>query len=828
MNGTAAAEGEGEFFALTKALGEFKAGPLSGNPSDRALARAVGISPTTVSLWLRGERFPQKVDQVLAIVHAVATAAKSRSLTGQAGDLLDAQRWRHAHRSEVQRRAGAVSAAVQRSQAARMLAGSAAGWPPDEAADLVALEVQRGRPPVGVALSGLPRKTATFTGRDNELRQVLDLLDPARDGSVLVQISAVSGLGGIGKTELILQAAHAARERGWFPGGVLFVNLFGYDPARRVAPGRALDGWLRALGVPKENIPHGIQDKCRLYASILEAHAIAGRAILVVIDNAWSAEQAEPLLPPVGAGRAVITSRHVLAGLDARLIELKPLNTKDAVALLDKKLRLANGPGDTRVQDTAAARDLAALCGGLPLAVQITGANLAADRSKTLRQMASDLQQREDRLDEMQYGDQAVRSSFELSYQALPTSEQRLFRLLTVNAGPGVSVATAAAIAGQDQRPTRRQLDALGRAHLIEGGTGDRWHMHDLVRLYAEDLGLSNSTADSRAAAEERLLHHYMIHTTAAIDLLWGKPDPETDSPFPSSSEAVSWLKAEHANLTAAVVNSGSNHPAIALKIAIPLGVFLGKWTYADEYVIVTQAAVQMARTLRSAHDEAPALANLGLALQAVGRAAESLKATTESVALYRKLASEDPGRYEPRLGRVLANLGGSADASVEDRLAAAREAVKIGRRWAKDQDIANPDVELAGALHNLGNRLSDLGRHSAAVRALQEAVDIRRIQATRSQARFEIFLGEILTAFAGVLSRAGRLQEALTAAQEGVAIFRRLAAEDPDLRGPDLIQALNRLAKLFAAIGQESDAQATGAEAEKIRLLITTHDTEQ
>jgi TIR domain/AAA ATPase domain len=231
-----------------------------------------------------------------------------------------------------------VSAGAERSRAAQ--AGSVPEWALEEVTDPVALEVHRlarsGLSPVGRVVGGLPRRTVTFTGRDAELGQLLDLLDPVSGEAMLVQVSAVSGLGGVGKTELVLQAAHAARERGWFPGGVLFVNLFGYDPARRVAPGRALDGLLRALGVPKDDIPPGTQDRGRLYTSLLGAYATDGRPILVVIDNAWSAEQAEPLLPPAGAGRAVITSRHVLAELAARLIELKPLSTSDAVALLDR------------------------------------------------------------------------------------------------------------------------------------------------------------------------------------------------------------------------------------------------------------------------------------------------------------------------------------------------------------------------------------------------------------------------------------------------------------------------------------------------------------
>ncbi len=145
------------------------------------------------------------------------------------------------------------------------------------------------------ALSGLPRKNIAFTGRDADLQDLLDLLDlldPENPESEVIQVSAVAGLAGIGKTELAIQAAHVARSRGWFPGGVLFVNLFGYDPERRVEPGVALDGCLQALGLPSERIQAEAQDRVRQYRSILATFAERKRPILVVVDNASTGEQA--------------------------------------------------------------------------------------------------------------------------------------------------------------------------------------------------------------------------------------------------------------------------------------------------------------------------------------------------------------------------------------------------------------------------------------------------------------------------------------------------------------------------------------------------------
>jgi hypothetical protein len=233
-------------------------------------------------------------------------------------------------------------------------------------------------PEVKPALSGLPRMTSTFTGRQTDLEELLGLLNPHRSEAGLAQVAVVAGLAGVGKTELALQAAYAPRRQRWYPGGVLFVDLYGYDPQRRLDPGRALDGLLRALGLPAEHIPPDAQDRARLYSSVLTAFTEQDQRILVVVDNASTAEQARPLLP-TGGGRAVVTSRHTLGGLGARLIDLDVLSVEGAVELLEKQLQLARGKSDARVREHLAdARAIAELCGRLPLAVEIVAGLLAS------------------------------------------------------------------------------------------------------------------------------------------------------------------------------------------------------------------------------------------------------------------------------------------------------------------------------------------------------------------------------------------------------------------------------------------------------------------
>jgi tetratricopeptide (TPR) repeat protein len=404
------------------------------------------------------------------------------------------------------------------------------------------------------ALDGLPVITSTFSGRDADLRALLALLAPDGPEAGTVVVSAVAGLAGVGKTELALQAAHAARDRGWFPGGVLFVDLQGYDPARRVEPHRALGGLLQSLGIAAESIPAEAQDRTRLYASVMAAFAEQGRRTLIVVDNVSSAEQARPLLPTDGTSMAVVTSRHTLGGLDARLLDLDVLTPDDSVELLQKALGIACGPTDRRVRDhPSEARTIAALCGYLPLALQIVAALLADDPTRPLCAIVGDLADTRSRLDELQRDDVAVRAAFDLSYQHLSSDQAQLFRLLTVNPGPETSTEAAAAITGQTDRPTRRGLEALARGHMIERGSAyGRWRMHDLVRLYAEEhgraqAGVDGRDVDGRDEALDRLVGYYLDTARRHERTLLGRGSS-------ARGAALVWLDVERPNLVAAVV----------------------------------------------------------------------------------------------------------------------------------------------------------------------------------------------------------------------------------------------------------------------------------
>lgn len=368
-------------------------------------------------------------------------------------------------------------------------------------------------PQVPLAMSGLPATSAAFTGRETDLAAVLEVLRPQNGKAgrgrfdCAVVVTAVGGLGGIGKTELAVQAARIATGRGWFPGGVLFVDMLGYDERRREST-QALGGLLRALGVPDGLIPADRFERARMYRSILTEFARSGRRVLVVADNVNGEQQVELLLPGDGVTAAIVTSRHTLGLLNARLLDLNELAAQTSLTMLERALRAAR-PGDNRLaQHPADAAEVVRLCGGLPLALRIAAALLAENPAMPVAALAAEL-----RADKpvvgLAYGTAGVRAAFELSYRNLSASQQRMFRLLTVNPGAETTTEVAAALADRPQQQTRDNLKALARAHLIEQGSEyGRWKMHDLVRQYADDLARRHG-GGQRSRAFDRLLRHY-------------------------------------------------------------------------------------------------------------------------------------------------------------------------------------------------------------------------------------------------------------------------------------------------------------------------------
>lgn len=396
-----------------------------------------------------------------------------------------------------------------------------------------------------VALAQLPASVSAFIGREPELKQITALLNPTRDTGTVV-IAAVAGLAGIGKTALAIQAAHAARNAGWFPGGVLFIDLHGYDDTP-VKPGQALDALLRALAVPSEYIPPGTEERATLYRSAL---ADINKPILIIVDNASSEAQVRPLQPGDGPHRVIVTSRHTLAGLMARLLDVTVLDSVTGVALLDEALQ-ATRPGNDRISgDREGAEHLAELYGGLPLALRIIAALLGADPILTVAELRDGLAVGKHRLEELHYDDGSgtsalsVAAAFDLSYRQLDETAARMFRLLSDNPGPDLSTTAAAALMGWRAGETRKVLGQLIKAHVVEAAAGapGRWRTHDLLHLYARQLSDAYAAADERQEARDRLLNFYLRFADAADDHLRALPGTPVPPDFTDRDSALAWL----------------------------------------------------------------------------------------------------------------------------------------------------------------------------------------------------------------------------------------------------------------------------------------------
>ncbi len=614
--------------------------------------------------------------------------------------------------------AGAVATAME-----RLAPGSGALWYGGDHADfsggvfldkVVGLQVviqQRGAAAAPEVLASLPPRPGGFTGRAEEIAELLRALDD----SAAVLVTAVSGLGGIGKTALAVEAAYLACGNGWFPGGVLFVDLHGYDE-EPVSADQALQSLVRALGVPPEHIPATTDDRAALYRSVLAERTREQGAVLLLADNASSPDQVRPLLPGDSRHRVLVTSRDRLAQLGARLMPLDQLTPEDAIELIDLAVRNANLEDSRVADDVEAATQLADLCGHLPLALQIAAALLAEDRGMPVAELVEGLESSYDRLLHLDDGERSVRAAFELSYRRLPSEQARLLRLLALAPGPEVSDEVVAVLTGAEASPLRN-LRTLARAHLVERGTGrGQWRLHDLVRAFgaavvAQDVGLR---AEGEAA-RDRVLAFYCQLAEAANDRFRGLPGTPVPERFADRAEALAWLDRERAGLVAAVMWAQEKRFAgMAVQLAEFLAEYLARRRYFDDLISVCGAALGAARRAGDRYREAIALNNLGNALQTVGRAEEAVGVLTLAGDLHNAAGNRvEEASTWVNLGIVLQESG------------RAEEAVETLTRAGDLCRAAGDRAGEADAWVNLGIVLQTAGRAGEAVETLTRARDL-------------------------------------------------------------------------------------------------------
>jgi tetratricopeptide (TPR) repeat protein len=645
-----------------------------------------------------------------------------------------------------------------------------------------------------VALAQLPPLAAGFTGREAELMQFAGLLDPA-GGAGAVVVSAVAGLAGVGKTALAVHAAHAARLSGWFPGGVLFIDLHGYDE-NPVQSAQALDALLRALGVPGEHIPEGAEQRAGMYRSAL---AQIRDPMLIVADNASAEAQVRPLIPGPGPHRVIITSRHTLGGIGARLLDVTVLDQAAAVDLLDKVVRAAR-PDDNRISgDHAGSVRLTGACGGLPLALQITAALLVADPVLSAAELAAEVADEVGRLGALRYDDgggvsaPSVAAAFELSYRQLDQDAARLFRLLPADPGPDVSSEAAAELVGWPVTRVRAALGRLTRAHLVEaGGVRGRWRMHDLLRLYARQV--PDGDAGEREQAVGRLLAWYLRRADAADGHLRALAGSSGPPEFAGRDDALAWLDAQRPNLIAAVtMAAAAGRHQEAMTLPLYLGEYLAWRRRFDDLLAVLAVSRDSARQLNDKGNEAAALNGLGNALHEVRRFEEAISAHQDAVAIFR----ETGARHGE--GIALNNLGLALRAvrRFEEAISAHQDAVAIDRETGDRHREGN-------ALNNLGLALVEVRRFEEAISAHQDAAAIYRETGDRHGE------GRALNNLGLALRNVRRFEEAISAHQDAVAIDRETGDRHREGNAlNNLGLALRNVRRFEEAISAHQDAAA-------------------
>lgn len=673
----------------------------------------------------------------------------------------------------------------------------------------------------------LPATVADFTGRAAELAALTETLDHA-DGNApgTIVISAIGGTAGVGKTTLALHWAHRIADR--FPDGQLHVNLRGFDPSGTpVTPEDAIRSLLDALGVPPERIPPSLEAQAGLYRSL-----VAGKRMLVILDNARDEQQTRPLLPASPGSLVVITSRNQLTGLaaayGARLISLDVLTPAEAVALLTARI------GTSRcAAEPEAVAEIAAQCAFLPLALAVTAARAAVRPRFPLSALATELRDAANRLDALDTDDPtaSVRAVFSWSYNELDSDAARLFRLLGLHPGPDITVPAAASLAATDQPTAGRLLCDLTRAHLIAEHVPGRYAFHDLLGAYAAAQARENDSELDRDAAVKRVLDHYLHTALAAAHIIEPTREPidialpapgAAPEPLTDHAQALTWLDAERDVLTSAAAFAyDSGNDVHAWQIPWAMAEYLqrrGHWqgwsaiqrralaaalrtgettaqavshrTMANVYTIIGdygqaeahyKQCLPLYQRLGNRLGQAKAHLSISVLTEHLGRLEEAISHAQQSRDLYRAIGDQTGETITLNsLGWVHALLGDYPQARALCKQAVAL-AIEIRHRLFE-----------VLAWDSLGYAEHHLGNFGEATTCYQQALSAVRDFGDRPGE------AQILTHLGDTRLAVGDLPQALDAWQQALAIFN-------DLEDPEADQVRAKLVSVAPATGAET-----------------------
>jgi tetratricopeptide (TPR) repeat protein len=690
----------------------------SGQPSMRMLRQLGGarrtprgdtvdaLAPSTVSWMLSGKGLPKLPRLEFVESYVSACAAFCGYPEAEIDRYLD--RWR---------------------QAWRVLANGASAETGPAADSSSSEATPRERPGPAPRRPALLPADGRFVGRRDQLR-LLDSLLPNGSEDVAgmpLTIATISGMAGVGKTALAVHWAHQVADQ--FPDGQLYVNLRGFTSSGMpLTPAAAVRGFLEELCPASERIPTDPAAQTARYRSLL-----AGRRMLLVLDNAHDAEQVRPLLPGSGGCLVLVTSRDRLTGLvaghGARPVPVGLFTFAEADELMRDRL----GPERVR-SDRTGSTELAERCAYLPLATAIAAARAAVDPARSLTSLAAELADVPTRLDALDTGDPGtdLRSVFSWSYRALSPDAQRLFRFLGLFPASTTSLPVAASLIGLPVPDTRRLLAELTQVNLLAEHAPGRFALHDLLGAYATELAAAHDTATERHTAQLRVLDHF-VHTAQHADH-WLNPQRDraplapplagvAATEFEDAGTAIDWLTAETpAGL--ALVEFASRHgfDAQAHQLASLLATFLdqrGRW---DDEVSSQLHAVAAAQRIADRAAEARAHRTLAHAYGRLRRYDDAQAHARRSLDLAAR-AGDDTGRANAYLRIAYLYEDENRPA---DTIDAAQHALEFFRRAGSRSGQADT-LNLIGWCHALLGRYDEALDRCAAARELhRELGDLR------------------------------------------------------------------------------------------------------
>lgn len=611
-------------------------------------------------------------------------------------------------------------------------------------------------PPAVIPLnrSGLMRRD--FVGRDTEIEEVLSRLQVTPDdgaGSVIV----LSGLGGIGKTALAIQAARLAVERDGFPGGAISVDLRGYetDSDLHVYPHQVYSPALKALGVDEiDPIP---ENQGPQFHSELDRRASENLPVLILLDNARDPEQVLWLIPRASIHRVIVTSRNAIAPLlpGATNLRLNVLPHEDAAALIASKAkRRVPSPG---------LDELASLCDRLPLALSIVGAILASDPELNVGDLADELSQEEERLEGLEHEDIAVRTAFRRSYARLSEFHAWAFRALALNPGADISTDAAALLFDIQHLKAKRALRHLLNCHLMESGSASsRWTMHDLVRLYALEQAQKEDSKEARRAAQVRLLDYFVTRSANATEWINLQPAEQPAEGFSSRTAAMEWFAAESSNLIASVrISNNLGEYEITTGLAVSVVGYLDNVADYSSSLSILFLGIEAGKKSGNQLSVAAAYNNLGIVYTSMRKFRDAVRWLNKAVALFHLLGESDEE------ARSLINLSG-----------ALRMLLGVEASWEplrRAMAITGEDARGAGfGFTNLGISLRESGRFEEAETVLRRALEMHsRNGARNAEASTLTQLGTTLLQAAQQARSRRHLEEGVRYLQEAITAYR-------------------------------------------------------